>query len=76
MVLEGGASLALFFFTILYVCVCVSSYTQVTYAAPLYCSIISPVAVGDTGSDGEQGDEPHHAGRNDHVPLLLFLSLL
>ncbi|KAA8588654.1 hypothetical protein FQN60_009999, partial [Etheostoma spectabile] len=31
---------------------------------------------GDTGSDGEQGNEDHHAGRNDQVPPLLLLSLL
>ncbi len=37
---------------------------------------LSPVAVCDTGSDGEQGNEDHHAGRNDYVSPLLFLSLL
>lgn len=39
-------------------------------------SSLSPVAVGDTGSDGEQRNKDHHAGRNDHVSSLLFLSLL
>lgn len=39
-------------------------------------SPLLPVAVGNAGSDGEQGHEEHHAGRDDHVPPLLFLSLL
>lgn len=37
---------------------------------------LSPVAVGDACSDGEQGDEEHHAGRDDHVSPLLLLGLL
>lgn len=36
----------------------------------------SPVAVGETGDDGQQGDENHHAGSDDHVPSLLLLRLL
>lgn len=35
-----------------------------------------PIAVGDTGCDREQGNEDHHAGCNDHVPLLLLFSPL
>lgn len=38
--------------------------------------LLSPVAVGDTSGDGEQGNEDHHAGRNDHVSSLLLLGLL
>lgn len=37
---------------------------------------LSPVAVGDAGSDGEQGDEDHHAQGDSHVPSLLLFGLL
>lgn len=39
-------------------------------------SSLSPVAVGDTGGDGEQRNNDQHAGCNDHIPSLLFLRLL
>lgn len=43
---------------------------------PLHVFFSSPKAVGDAGCDGEQGDDDHHAGRDDHVPPLLLLGLL
>lgn len=38
--------------------------------------VFLPKAIGDTGCSGEQGDQDHHAGCDDHVPPLLLLSLL